>query len=230
MENDHGSTEEATNRTQRKATVRGNARKSSKSARKKPVKRTVARATPRKRPAYAKLKGVAKKARKKVRARKPPSTPVVETVVVDVVEEPVPRVTVVTEFEATEVRAAGAEPEESQGSPITDQEISILCDILERSNANLSADKRRLLDQLIVKRFVEPANQEGPAKYELTGRARQLLAERGVGLSGEHAAGTRPLMRSGAKGLIVTQVGMAVGLPDQAASRGMSYHGERHVS
>ena len=103
------------------------------------------------------------------------------------VEEPVPGVTVVTEFEATEVRAAGAEPkapEESQGSPITDQEISILCDILERSDANLSADKRRLLDQLIVKRFVEPANQEGPAKYKLTGRARQLLAERGVGLSG----------------------------------------------
>jgi len=46
-----------------------------------------------------------------VRAVKPPSTPAVETVVVDVIEEPVPGVTVVTEFEATEVRdESGATP------------------------------------------------------------------------------------------------------------------------
>ena len=57
--------------------------------------------------AKAKLKRGAKKARKKVRAVKPPSTPVVETVVVDVVEEPIPGVAVITEFEATEVREAG---------------------------------------------------------------------------------------------------------------------------
>jgi hypothetical protein len=66
--------------------------------------------------AKAKLKGWATKAQKKVRAVKPPTTPVVETVVVDVIEEPVPGVTVVTEFEATEVRdvsgAARAQPEE----------------------------------------------------------------------------------------------------------------------
>jgi hypothetical protein len=51
---------------------------------------------------------------------KPPTTPVVETVVVDVVEEPVPGVTVVTEFEAAEVREAGAapeQPEESRSAP-----------------------------------------------------------------------------------------------------------------
>jgi hypothetical protein len=61
--------------------------------------------------AKAKLKRGAKKARKRVRAVKPPTTPVVETVVVDVVEEPVPGVTVVTEFEATEVRdESGATP------------------------------------------------------------------------------------------------------------------------
>jgi hypothetical protein len=170
-----------------KPTARRKARKPSKPARKRPLKRTVARATTRKRSAKAKLKGGAKKARKKVRAIKPPSTPVVETIVVDVVEEPVPGVTFVTEFEATEVRETGGgpeEPAEDQGSPITDQEISILCDILERSDANLTAEKRRLLDQLIVKGFVEPANQEGPARYKLTGRARQLLEARGVGLSG----------------------------------------------
>ncbi len=47
---------------------------------------------------------------------KPPSTPAVETVVVDVVEEPVPGVTVITEFEATEVREVGAGPEEPEES------------------------------------------------------------------------------------------------------------------
>jgi hypothetical protein len=39
------------------------------------------------------------------------ATPAVETVVVDVIEEPVPGVTVVTVFEATEVRdESGATP------------------------------------------------------------------------------------------------------------------------
>jgi hypothetical protein len=80
----------------------------------------VLRATPRKRSANAKLKRGVKKARKKVRARKPPSIPVVETVVVDVVEEPVPGVISVTEIGATEVREAGAgpeEPEEGRSAP-----------------------------------------------------------------------------------------------------------------
>ena len=65
--------------------------------------------------AEAKPKRGAKKARKRVSAMKPPSTPVVKTVV-DVIEEPVPGVTVVTEFEATEVREAGVGPEEPEGS------------------------------------------------------------------------------------------------------------------
>ena len=86
-----------------KPTARRKARKPSKSARGRPAKRIVARAAPRKRFAKAKLKRGAKKARKRVRAVKPPSTPAVETVVVDLIEEPVPGVTVVTEFEATEV-------------------------------------------------------------------------------------------------------------------------------
>jgi hypothetical protein len=75
--------------------------------------------------AKAKLKGGAKKARKRVRAVKPPSTPAVETVVVDVIEEPVPGVAVVTEIEATEVREAGAgpeEPEESRAAPPESEE------------------------------------------------------------------------------------------------------------
>ena len=49
-----------------------------------------------------------------------PSIPAIETVVVDVIEEPIPGVTVVSEFEATEVRKAGAgreEPEEGHSAP-----------------------------------------------------------------------------------------------------------------
>jgi hypothetical protein len=58
---------------------------------------------------------VAKKvARKKERSMKPPSSPAVESLTVDAVEEPAPGVTVVTEIEATEVREPRAEePEES---------------------------------------------------------------------------------------------------------------------
>ena len=36
---------------------------------------------------------------------------------------------------------------------ITDQEIAILCDVLEGWGANLNADKRKILDQLIAKGF-----------------------------------------------------------------------------
>jgi hypothetical protein len=64
---------------------------------------------------------------------------------------------------------------------ISDQEIAILCDVLEGWGANLNEDKRKVLDQLIAKGFVVPA--ESSAKYKLTDKAQQLLAERGVGLS-----------------------------------------------
>ena len=67
---------------------------------------------------------------------------------------------------------------------ITDQEIAILCDVMEGWGANLNADKRKLLDHLIAKGFVVAADQESPAKYKLTSNAQHLLAERGVGLSG----------------------------------------------
>ena len=67
---------------------------------------------------------------------------------------------------------------------ISDQEIAILCDVLEGWGANLNSDKRKVLDRLIVKGFVVAADQESFAKYKLTVKAQQLLAERGVGLSG----------------------------------------------
>src|ERR1039458_4920364 len=52
---------------------------------------------------------------------------------------------------------------------ITDQEVAILCDVLEGWGANLNADKRKVLDQLIAKGFVVPTDQESPTKYKITG-------------------------------------------------------------
>ena len=75
--------------------------------------------------AKAKFKRGAKKTQKRVKVVKPPTTPAVETVIVDVIEEPVPGVAVVTEIEATEVREAGAgpeEPEESRAAPPESEE------------------------------------------------------------------------------------------------------------
>ena len=72
---------------------RGKARKAAKAA--KAPKRTVATAKPKPAPV--------KKAARKV---KPPDTPVVETVAVEVIEQPAPGVITVTEVEETEVRKA----------------------------------------------------------------------------------------------------------------------------
>jgi hypothetical protein len=101
-----------------KSTARAKARKASKSARGKAANRTVAKPTPKKRLAKPEPKraGAKKVARKKVRSMKPPSTPAVQTVVVDVIEEPVPGVTVVTEFEAIEVREPGTNPDKAKES------------------------------------------------------------------------------------------------------------------
>jgi hypothetical protein len=105
----------------RKATTHRKTRKASKSVRGKSVKRAVAKPTPRKRLAGAKLERgrVKKVAPKRARPVKPPSTLAVETVVVDVIEEPVPGVITVTEFEETEVRESKGpeEPEENGSAP-----------------------------------------------------------------------------------------------------------------
>ena len=80
------------------------------------MKRAVAKPAPRKRLARAKPKRalVKKVARKRARPVKPPSTAAVETVVVDVIEEPVPGVITVTEFEETKVREASKDTEEAE--------------------------------------------------------------------------------------------------------------------
>jgi hypothetical protein len=105
----------ATVRKRKTTTTHRKARNASKSARGKAVKRAVAKPTPRKRLARAKPKRARVKevARKRARPVKPSSTPALETIVVDVIEEPVPGVITVTEFEETEVREPTS-PEEAE--------------------------------------------------------------------------------------------------------------------
>jgi hypothetical protein len=100
----------------RKSTARGSTRKSSRSVRGKATKQTASNLKPKKSVAKAKRLSAKKLARKKARPMKPPITPVVETTIVDVVEEPVPGVITITEFEETDVREAGAGQEPAEES------------------------------------------------------------------------------------------------------------------
>ena len=88
----------------RKTATRGRARKAAKSVSGKKAKRTSARVTPRKRVSKAKSK---RAVTKKV-------VPTVETIIVDMIDEPVPGVIVVTEFEATGIRRPNANPEQPE--------------------------------------------------------------------------------------------------------------------
>jgi hypothetical protein len=81
----------------RRAAVRGKARKLSKSARVKATKPTVAGAKPK--------RAATKKAVQRNEQRKKSPQPEVETVVVDVIEEPAPGVMTVTEIEETQISA-----------------------------------------------------------------------------------------------------------------------------
>jgi hypothetical protein len=67
---------------------------------------------------------------------------------------------------------------------LTDEEISTLCDVLEGRGENFSASKKNILDLLVIKGFATAPVQGSSANYKLTSKAQQLLAERGVGLSG----------------------------------------------
>jgi hypothetical protein len=71
---------------------------------------------------------------------------------------------------------------------INDQELAILCDLMDGWGTNwrgdLDADKRQVLDQLIAKGFVEPANQQSIPTFKHTLKASLLLAELCVGISG----------------------------------------------
>jgi hypothetical protein len=67
----------------------------------------VSKVRPKKMVAKAKRSRAKKVARKRARPVKPPVTPVIETTIVDVVEESVPGVITVTEFEETNIREPG---------------------------------------------------------------------------------------------------------------------------
>ncbi len=92
----------------RKATLkRGRAPKR---ARTRMVKRVAAKTTPKKRVTKAKAKrAVTKKAATRATEPPPQGDAAAEKVIVDVIEEPVPGVTVVTEFEATRVQGSEEE-------------------------------------------------------------------------------------------------------------------------
>lgn len=93
-------------RKKRAVTRRGMAkRKPAKSMRGKPAKRKVAKAKSKKRATKAKKRSVVKK-----------MTPTAETVVVDIVEEPVPGVMVVTELEVAEIRGPSVSQDTEEGS------------------------------------------------------------------------------------------------------------------
>jgi hypothetical protein len=82
----------------RTSAARARARKASKSGRRGGTKRSGSRARPKRA-----VKGTSRK--KQQRAKSPSRE--VETVVVDVIEEPVPGVVTVTEFEETQIRGRG---------------------------------------------------------------------------------------------------------------------------
>ena len=100
----------------RKSTGRDRVRKSSKSVRGKTAKRTSSKLRPKKVVAKAKRPRPKNVTRRKARPVKRPSTPVAETTIVDVVQEPAPGVITITEIQETDIREPGPgeePPEES---------------------------------------------------------------------------------------------------------------------
>jgi hypothetical protein len=64
---------------------------------------------------------------------------------------------------------------------LTDLEIAVLCDLLQGPDVSLRAHKRVVLEQLVSKGLVEPANN-GRSRYQISNKAHHILAERGVGI------------------------------------------------
>jgi hypothetical protein len=89
----------------------------------------------------------------------------------------------VTAFTARTVPACVSKRAKVMADDLSDLEIAVLCDLLEGPSASLKSHKRTTFEQLIAKGLVEPAKDE-PAKLQLSDKAHQLLAERGVGISG----------------------------------------------
>ena len=102
----------------RRLAVRGKSRKISRTARGKTGKQPATKPMPKKRLAKAKPRRARAKG-KNVQRMQSEGMPVRETVIVDVIEEPVPGVITVTEFEETDVREESVDrvqPDEDRGS------------------------------------------------------------------------------------------------------------------
>ena len=101
-----------------KTATRSKARMRTKPARGKRAKRATARAAPEKRVTKAKSKRAAAKKAVPIKAKRPklPNTTSVETVIADIIKDPVQGVVVVTEFEATGIRGPNASPEQTEES------------------------------------------------------------------------------------------------------------------
>jgi hypothetical protein len=66
---------------------------------------------------------------------------------------------------------------------LTDDQISLLCDLAEQDQSELADDQKRDLERLISGAYVEMAkNQPGPT-LKLTAKGRKFLGERGAGLN-----------------------------------------------
>jgi len=95
----------------KRSAVRGKSHKASRPVRGKAAKQSTANPMSKKRLAKPKRTRVKKVSRKKGR---PQGIPVIETTIIDVIEQPVPGVITVTEFEKTDVREAGVDRTQSK--------------------------------------------------------------------------------------------------------------------
>lgn len=73
-------------------------------------------------------------------------------------------------------------------STINDQELAILCDLVDgwgpKWGGKLDDNKRQALDHLIADGFVEQADEQSVLVYKHTAKASLLLSELCVGISG----------------------------------------------
>jgi hypothetical protein len=98
-----------------KAAKRGKARKRSKPAQRTAAKRVAGAARSKMRTTKAKSKRAVARKAALTRAAKQPDKSLAETVIVDVIEEPAPGVTAVTEFEEVRVRGPREMTEQLKG-------------------------------------------------------------------------------------------------------------------
>ena len=68
---------------------------------------------------------------------------------------------------------------------ITDEQISLLVDISQKTPLELDPERRRLIEALLTAGFITPSNEDDAkiAPYELTAKAERFLSERGAGLN-----------------------------------------------